>query len=57
MFQDKKSMMKGQVSEYAKKKFEEGNANVSQYLAQVKAAMTEQLAGGPLPKVEELKQT
>jgi len=30
-------MMAGRVTEYAKKRFEEGDKNVQQYLAQVKA--------------------
>jgi hypothetical protein len=30
-------MMQGKVTEYAKKKFEEGNTNVNQYLNQMNA--------------------
>jgi len=35
LFQDKSSMKAGKVTEFAKKRFEEGNHNVNQYLAQV----------------------
>ena len=37
LFKDKKSMMAGKVTEFAKKRFEQGDKNVSQYLAQVNA--------------------
>lgn len=33
LFKDKKSMMQGKVTEFAKKRFEEGNKDVAQYLA------------------------
>jgi len=33
LFKDKKSMMSGKVTEFAKKRFEQGDKNVSQYLA------------------------
>ena len=33
LFKDKKSMMAGKVTEYAKKKFDDGNQDVNQYLA------------------------
>ena len=36
LFKDKKSMMDGTVTEFAKKKFEQGDKNVAQYLAQIK---------------------
>ena len=39
LFKDKKSMMDGKVTEFAKKKFEQGNTDVSQVLSQVKAQM------------------
>lgn len=36
-------MMQGKVTEFAKKKFEEGNANVSQYLNQMNAQVASDL--------------
>ena len=36
-------MMQGKVTEFAKKKFEEGNANVSQYLNQINAQVSSDL--------------
>lgn len=36
LFRDKNAMMNGQVTEAAKKKFAEGNTNVSEYLTQMK---------------------
>ena len=36
-------MMAGKVTEFAKKRFEEGNTDVSQYLAQVKAQVSQDL--------------
>lgn len=33
LFKDKKSMMAGKVTEFAKKRFEEGNKDVASYLA------------------------
>lgn len=33
LFKDKKSMMQGKVTEFAKKRFEQGDKNVAQYLA------------------------
>jgi hypothetical protein len=36
-------MMAGKVTEFAKKRFEEGNKDVAQYLAQVKAQVAEDL--------------
>jgi hypothetical protein len=35
LFRDKESMMKGKVTEFAKKRFEHGNPNVEQYLSQM----------------------
>ena len=35
LFKDKDSMRAGRVTEFAKKRFEEGNHNVNQYLTQV----------------------
>jgi len=43
LFKDKKSMMSGQVTEFAKKKFEAGNQDVNQYLAQVKKQVNQDL--------------
>jgi hypothetical protein len=43
LFKDKKSMMAGRVTEFAKKRFEEGDKNVAQYLAQVKAQVAQDL--------------
>jgi len=45
LFKDKKSMMDGKVTEFAKKRFNEGDKNVAQYLAQVKAQISEDLKG------------
>jgi hypothetical protein len=36
-------MMAGKVTEFAKKRFEEGNTDVSKYLAQVKAQVSQDL--------------
>ena len=35
LFRDKQAMMQGKVTEFAKKKFEEGNTHVDQYLSQM----------------------
>lgn len=43
LFKDKKSMMEGKVTEFAKKRFEQGNKDVAQYLAQIKAQVGEDL--------------
>jgi hypothetical protein len=43
LFKDKKSMMEGKVTEFAKKRFEQGNKDVNQYLAQVKAQVAQDL--------------
>jgi|TARA_B110001450_G_scaffold252723_1_gene274975 acetylglutamate synthase len=43
LFKDKKSMMSGQVTEFAKKRFEAGNQDVNQYLSQVKAQVNQDL--------------
>jgi len=43
LFKDKKSMMAGKVTEFAKKRFEHGNTDVAQYLAQVKAQVATDL--------------
>lgn len=43
LFKDKKSMMAGKVTEFAKKRFEEGNKDVATYLAQVKAQVAQDL--------------
>jgi hypothetical protein len=43
LFKDKKSMMAGSVTEFAKKRFEEGNKDVATYLAQVKAQVAQDL--------------
>jgi hypothetical protein len=43
LFKDKKSMMDGKVTEFAKKRFEQGNKDVAQYLAQVKAQVASDL--------------
>jgi hypothetical protein len=36
-------MMEGKVTEFAKKRFEHGNKDVAQYLAQVKAQVAQDL--------------
>lgn len=36
-------MMSGQVTDFAQRKFAEGNTNVSQYLAQVKQQVSQDL--------------
>jgi hypothetical protein len=36
-------MMAGKVTEFAKRRFEEGNTNVNEYLAQVKAQVSQDL--------------
>ena len=38
-------MMTGRVTDYAKKKFQEGNADVDEYLKDVKNQMTDNLLG------------
>jgi hypothetical protein len=43
LFKDKKSMMEGKVTEFAKKRFEQGNKDVATYLAQVKAQVASDL--------------
>jgi len=43
LFRDKQAMMQGKVTEFAKKKFEEGNTNVNQYLTQINAQVTQDL--------------
>ena len=54
LFKDKKSMMAGEVTEFAKKKFKEGNRDVNQYLAQVKAEITDDLKGKEAQKLQAL---
>lgn len=43
LFRDKQAMMQGKVTEFAKKKFEEGNTNVGQYLTQINAQVAQDL--------------
>lgn len=43
LFRDKQAMMQGRVTEFAKKKFEEGNTHVEQYLNQVNAQVAADL--------------
>ena len=52
-------MMAGRVTEYAKKRFEEGDKNVQQYLAQVKAQISKDLAkkDGTAPVAQNLVNT
>lgn len=38
-------MMTGRVTDFAKKKFQEGNADVDEYLKDVKSQMTNNLLG------------
>lgn len=46
-------MMAGQVTEFAKKKFENGNTNVAQYLAQVKEQVTQEMSQNKDSKPEQ----
>jgi len=46
LFRDKQAMMQGKVTEFAKKKFEEGNTNVEQYLNQMNAQVASDLRAG-----------
>jgi hypothetical protein len=43
LFRDKQAMMQGKVTEFAKKKFEEGNMHVEQYLNQINAQVAADL--------------
>lgn len=43
LFKDKKGMMTGKVTEFAKKRFAQGNTNVAQYLAQINAQVDSDL--------------
>ena len=43
LFRDKQSMMQGKVTEFAKKRFEEGNQNVNQYLQQMNSQLASDL--------------
>jgi len=43
LFRDKQAMMQGKVTEFAKKKFQEGNTNVEQYLNQMNAQVAADL--------------
>lgn len=45
-------MMQGKVTEFAKKRFEEGNKDVATYLAQVKAQVASDLQKKSSAKVE-----
>jgi hypothetical protein len=53
LFKDKKSMMAGRVTEFAKKRFEDGDKNVAQYLAQVNAQVATDLGHKNKGKVEQ----
>jgi hypothetical protein len=52
LFKDKKSMMEGKVTEFAKKRFEEGNKDVAQYLAQIKSQVSSDLEKKSLAKTD-----
>lgn len=56
LFKDKKSMMDGKVTEFAKKRFQEGNKDVAQYLAQVKAQVANDLKNKSVAKAEKKTQ-
>lgn len=43
LFRDKTAMMQGKVTEFAKKKFEQGNTHVEQYLNQMNAQVASDL--------------
>lgn len=43
LFRDKQSMMQGKVTEFAKKRFEDGNQNVGQYLSQMNSQLAADL--------------
>jgi hypothetical protein len=48
--------MQGKVTEFAKKRFEEGNKDVAQYLAQVKAQVAQDLQKKSAASVEKKSQ-
>jgi anaerobic ribonucleoside-triphosphate reductase len=50
-------MMQGKVTEFAKKRFEEGNTDVAQYLAQVKAQVASDLQKKSAAKTETEKKS
>jgi len=43
LFRDKKDMMNGKVTEFAKKRFAEGNHNVDEYLSQMNMQLSSDL--------------
>lgn len=43
LFRDKQSMMAGKVTEFAKKRFEQGNQNVDEYLSQMNTQLSADL--------------
>lgn len=43
LFRDKDAMMHGKVTEFAKKRFEDGNPRVDQYLSQVSSQVNNDL--------------
>lgn len=43
LFRDKQSMMQGKVTEFAKKRFEDGSPHVDQYLSQVSSQVNNDL--------------
>jgi len=45
-------MMEGKVTEFAKKRFEEGNKDVAQYLAQIKSQVSSDLEKKSLAKTD-----
>jgi hypothetical protein len=47
LFKDKEGMLKGQVTEFAKKKFKEGNQNVDEYLKAMNMQLAADLKGAP----------
>lgn len=50
LFRDKQSMMQGKVTEFAKKRFEDGNQNVDQYLNQMNTQLSADLQAGAAVK-------
>jgi len=46
LFRDKQSMMQGKVTEFAKKRFENGNQNVDEYLTQMNTQLSADLQAG-----------
>jgi len=53
LFRDKQAMMQGKVTDFAKKKFEEGNTNVEQYLGQMNAQVASDLRSNSANKASD----